>query len=338
MRLWGKEVLCVQWIVLCLADETSFRGKPKNISVDTNFIKVEEFNKITQSRTFIMCCLFKDSKSVPHSLVFRVKFKMASILIKIYSIRLEWDHQLGTPMADGQEYAWKQATLKYSNVIYCAISKQSGWMQSQVTLPFLAILYLLQDIRSLSEELSSLGNTSQSGGGTWGDLRWSSPWLAETKKKETNALWKQRYMFTVNLVDETPITAYWPKCMDLIYMHSLRKYSFTHIQPQTVNEEKTSELSKSIYIMKETCRDFMSKNCIQTSICFYLQAPDPSTLSPHRFLVMHVCMAKKKQGYICLSPKWGEFPCYPQRYPDLIPRWVECNLLSVQYLEAGHFL
>ncbi len=68
-----------------------------------------------------MCCLFKDSKSVPHSLVFCVTFKMASILIKIYSIRLGWDHQLDTPMADEWEYAWKQATLKYSYVIYCAI-------------------------------------------------------------------------------------------------------------------------------------------------------------------------------------------------------------------------
>lgn len=64
-------------------------------------------------------------------------------------------------------------------------------------------------------------------------------------------------MFTVNHVDETPITAYWPKRMDLIYMHSLRKYNITHIQPQTENEEKPSEVSKSIYIMKETCRDFM---------------------------------------------------------------------------------
>ncbi len=145
---------------------------------------------------------------------------MASILIKIYSIRLGWDHQLDTPMADEREYAWKQATLKYSYVIYCAIWRDCNRKSLYLFMPS---SYLLQDIRSLSEELSSSGSTSQSGGGTWGDLRWSSPCLAETKKKGTNTLWKQRYMFTVNHVDETSITAYWPKCMDLIYMYSLRK-------------------------------------------------------------------------------------------------------------------
>lgn len=74
-----------------------------------------------------MCAILK-TKSVPHSLIFCVKLKMASILIKIYSIRLGWDHQLGTPMADGREYAWKQAILKYFYVILCNL--KAIWMDA----------------------------------------------------------------------------------------------------------------------------------------------------------------------------------------------------------------
>ncbi len=254
MILCKKEVLCVQWIVLCLADETSFWCKTKKNSVDRNFIKLKSLKQLHDLGPLYCVCLFK-TKSVPHSLIFCVKLKMASILIKIYSIRLGWDHHLGTPMADGRESMLENRLTKiFLSDILCNL--KAIWMDAIASHSTLSCHIARYTVIIRIAELIRQHKPIRRRNLGWFALVISVTSRDQEKGNKCNC--------------EPKIYVYSESCgrnphkqpTDLkhgldLYAQPLESTISRILQPQTENEEKTSEVVQIYLYHKETCRDFM---------------------------------------------------------------------------------